>query len=240
MSALAANALTGCGLFLAWVVYRLQSASSRSDEVSAARAVLLAVQHGMVGAESRKGWGAEYFDTSYADGGGRKRARQDYEMVTKGGYSQVLGVPTAPLVTLIGSPHAGDLIDEQTLYAASIALWHIENFNQLVQQQSQLVAAHLPDIADKRTRTRRRDAIARAFFAQSEMLHSRGVGNAGADEGWYTELCRSVEANIAALGRLQPPSRWHRYRQSGWLVLADITFTALLVALVALVIAQSV
>jgi hypothetical protein len=188
------------GLALAWLLYRMERAGTRGREIAAARSVLLAVKRGMVdGLADETGWGERYFTTNWTPERAEDAAKAAAEKVLAGGYDQVLVVPTDPLRALIASPHAGDLISEDVVYYANVGLWHLVVFNQLVEQQSQLVAQHLAEIADADTNAQRRDVIARAIGAQARMLHGRGVGEPYTASGWYRRLKDEVNRNIARL-----------------------------------------
>jgi hypothetical protein len=188
------------GLALAWLLYRLERAATRRREIRAARAVLVGVERGMVGGLGEElGWGERYFATNYTEEVALRAGFDTGKSVLERSYQQVLVVPTAPLEALIGSGYAGDLVTEPTVYYANLGLWHLAVFNQLVEQQTALVAQHLVEITDPDLDTKRRERIAEAITAQARMLHRRGVGEPFTDEGWYRRLKDSVASDIARL-----------------------------------------
>lgn len=201
------DALALVGIALAIALYALQVAHSRRRDLEAARAVLHGVEHGMV-----RGWGEWFFSTVYTDEGAKQRAFQEAENVQRRGYGQVFLVPTESLASLVNSPAAGDLIDTAAVEAASLALYWVGVFNQLVQQQTDFNARHLAEIRDETLSAERRDALASAAFSISHMIHGSGVASANAEDGWYRNLCDRVEANIRELDeRARRPWWWQRW-----------------------------
>ena len=83
-------------------------------------------------------------------------------------------------------------------------------FNQLVEQQTSFYADRLPEILDSKLDPARRTVLASAAYAQSHMLHGRGIGDAGAPTGWYSQLKSRVAANIKVLENLEV-DRGHRH-----------------------------
>ena len=152
------------GLALAWLLYRLERAATRRRDIVAARAVLLSFKRGMVeGADGQKGWGEEYFRARWTEEKALESGSERADGVRNKRWYQVFVVPTEPLRALIASPHAGDLISEDVVYAANLALWHIVVFNQLVEQSTQMNALHLAEIVDPNLDQERREAIAIAI-----------------------------------------------------------------------------
>jgi hypothetical protein len=199
-----AGAVAVVGLVLAWLLYRLERAATRRREIDGARAVLLGVKRGMVdGFAGEPGWGDRYFARNWTEDQARERAVHDITELMERRYSQVLVVPTTPLHALIGSSFAGDLISEETVYLANIGLWHLDVFNQLVSQQTTMLAQHLPDVFDEETSAARRYALAEAIGSQARLLHRRGVGEPWSEEGWYRRLRASVDADLERLDRLR-------------------------------------
>jgi hypothetical protein len=88
-----------------------------------------------------------------------------------------------------------------------VALWQLGVFNQLVQQQTAFYGAHMAEINDENLSQSDRLALAKAATAQAYMLHGRGIGNAGANDGWYRRLTNQVEKNASDLRRA---ARWWR------------------------------
>jgi hypothetical protein len=201
------DALALVGIALAIALYAFQVAHSRRRDLEAARAVLRGVEHGMV-----RGWGEWFFSTVYTEEGAKQRAFQDAENVQRRGYGQVFLVPNESLASLVNSPAAGDLIDTEAVEAASLALYWVGVFNQLVQQQTDFNARHLAEIRDETLSAERRDALASAAFSISHMIHGSGVASANAEEGWYRNLCDRVEANIRELDEMaRRPWWWQRW-----------------------------
>lgn len=181
-------------LALTWLVYWLGRAASTGRDLGTALALLRAVQSGMP-------WGALYFGSGYDAKAVDDRARQEYETVLHGSYGQVFHVPTEPLAALVANPAAGGLVRRATVEAASVALWQLGVFNQLVRQQTDFNARHLAELYDDGLPPQRRETLAKAASAHSRMLHANGIG----DAHWYQTLMRELATNIdllnAQLGR---------------------------------------
>lgn len=229
------SAVAIIGLALAWLLYRLERAATRGREIDAARAVLLGVKRGMVdGFGDEIGWGDRYFARNWTEEDALKRAMHDIKELMEKRYAQVLVVPTAPVEALIVSTFAADLISEETVFLANIGLWHLEVFNQLVEQQTDMLALHLPDIYDEKVDDRRRYAIAEAIGSHTRLLHRRGVGEPWADDGWYRRLRASVDADLARLERARKaklyPLGERRLVVGDALAVAAVTATALVFA----------
>jgi len=195
-------------LAAAWLVYRLERAAARRRQVSSARAVLLGVWRGMVeGHAGGPGWGELYVMTNDAEGAATAAASiaQDAPPAR---YARVPVLPTAPLAALISSAHAGDLVSAETIYFANIGLWHLEVFNQLVVQQSHLVAQYDAKVFEKKLGERRRSLIARAIGSQASVSNRAGVGEPFADGSWYRQLRESLEVDIARLDA-ERGKRWY-------------------------------
>jgi hypothetical protein len=226
------------GLAAAWLLYRLERAATRRREITAARAVLVGLWRGMVdGYGGRPGWGELYFTTNYTDEAAAKSGKSMAEDVLRTRRSQVVVVPTGPLEALIASAHAGDLISEATIYFANIGLWHLEVFNQLVVQQSHLLAQHLVRILDERLGERRRSLIANAIGSQATVLHRRGIGDPFTDGGWYRQLKESLQSDIARLDA-ELRKRWYPAGERG-LVFGDATAAVAVLALSVILLATS-
>jgi hypothetical protein len=120
-------------------------------------------------------------------------------------------VPREPLVALVNSPSAGDLIAVETVETASLALYWVGVFNQLVQQQTDFNARHLAEIRDARIEEERLAAIGRGAYEISHMVHATGIASANAEGGWYRRLSEAVETNIADLEK-----RLRSWRQYTW------------------------
>lgn len=221
-------ALALLGLSLAWGLYRLERSASRRRDIDAARGLLLGVKRGMVG-----GWGDEYFAQRWTAAAAEGAAQHHKDLVLKRGYEQILVVPTEPLAALVSNPAAGSLISEDTVAAASLGLWHVEGFNQLVGQHSGMLAEYLVEMSDPNTPQARREAIASAIGVQARMLHRRGVGEPDEEGGWYRRLKESVDADLA---RLHDLGRRRWTRKEWWLPVGDIAASgAALLAVIALI-----
>lgn len=196
--------LVAVGFGLTWVLYRLDQAAAEDHDVEAARALLCAVRDGTP-------WGNEYFQHAYDDAGADARAHHDYVSVSEGSYGEIFEVPTEPVAALLGGTAASRWIDEPTVEAASVALWHLGTFNQLVRQKSDFNRSHLLEFYDAELPKRRRELLAIAAEKQSRMLHRNGVG----DTAWYHNLRRQISANIDALDATLRTRRhwWNRLRR---------------------------
>jgi len=227
------------GLAAAWLLYRMERSATRRREITSARAVLAGVWRGMVdGHAGGPGWGELYFTTNYTDEAAAKSGKSMAEDLLLSKHPQVLVVPTGPLEALISSAHAGDLISETTVYLANIGLWHLEVFNQLVLQQSHLLAQHLAKILDERLGERRRSLIANAIGSQATVLHRRGIGDPFADGGWYRQLKESIEGDIARLDD-ELRKRWYPSGERG-LVFGDATAAVAVLVLSGVLLATTI
>ena len=97
----------------------------------------------------------------------------------------------------------GDLISEETVFAANFALWRVEVFNQLVRAQTDFNMRHAVEIFDDKLDTDRRTVIAEAAQEISVGLHIGGIGRAGEAGGWYQRLTESVHADTERLRRMR-------------------------------------
>lgn len=183
------DVLTLAGLVVAVGVYLLQRAVERRRDIDAARSLLDAVVSGI------RPWGDLYFATHYDHEAAKERGKQDHAAVMGGDYIQVLRVPAAPLEALLSSPAVGGLIVRDTVQLASVALWHIGVFNQLVRQQTDFNTECLPEILDKRLDADRRKTLAQTAASISYMLHMNGIG----DGEWYSDLLAQLDSNRDAL-----------------------------------------
>jgi hypothetical protein len=171
--------LVPVGFVLTWLLYRRERASEKRRDVDAALSVLRAVRDGT------RPWGDLYFCTGYDGATTKTRAQEDYDTIMNDmSYGEVFRVPADPLVTLLSHPAAGGLIRKETVEAASVALWQIGIFNQLVRQKSDFNGRHLAEIRGSQLAPERRKALADAAFSQSAMLHRSGVG----DAAWWASL----------------------------------------------------
>jgi hypothetical protein len=137
-------------------------------------------------------WGDAFFEHGYNEQSAKERAEIDFNLVQNHRFGQVYRPPTAPLTALIEHP-AG--VREQTMKAASDALYWLGVFNQYVQQQTDFNTLHLAEFIDKKLPGERRSVLAEAARAQSLLLHGQGIG----DAGWYGKLKAELDMNIKLL-----------------------------------------
>lgn len=188
--ALATLVLVPVGFALTWYLYKRERNNEKRRDIDAALSVLQAVHDGI------KPWGDLYFSKGYDDESARKRAQEDYDwIINDKSYGEVFHVPADPLMALLSHPAAGGLIGRETVEAASVALWQIGIFNQLVRQKSDFNGRHLAEIRSGDLSPERRTSLADAAFSQSTMLHAKGVN----DGAWYANLMRRLDTNIEAL-----------------------------------------
>lgn len=188
--ALATLILVPVGFALTWYLYKRERSNEKRRDLDAAVSVLRAVRDGI------RPWGELYFSKGYDDESARERAQKDHDWIMRDkSYGEVFHVPSDPLVALLSHPAAGGLIERETVEAASVALWQIGIFNQLVRQKSDFNARHLAEMRDSDLPPERRRALADAAFSQSAMLHAKGVG----DGAWYANLMHRLEDNIEGL-----------------------------------------
>jgi hypothetical protein len=161
----------------------------------------------MVGRGDDESWGAKYFVGRWTEEKAAEAGQHHREMLLERKYEQVLVVPSEPLTALVASPLAGDLVSEETIYAANLALWHIAGFNQLVLQHTWMLASALFEINRPNTAEEDLIGIATAIGAQTTLLHRRGVGEPDEPGGWYRRLRTAVNADI---GRLATDRQWKR------------------------------
>jgi hypothetical protein len=220
---------TASAVVLAWLTFRLERGASRQRDRAAALAVLRAVQQGIVeGLPGQRGWGEFYFATIYDSRETQRRALETRGMVEKHGWDQVFVVPTAPLELLATSNHGG-LISEETVFAANLALWRVEIFNQLVQQQAMFNAVHAPEILDRNTTGDRLTILGIVAGNLSQGIHADGIGRANAEGGWYDRLKKAVAADVERLGEAAQEPWW---RSEPRLLVGDLV-VLLLVAIAA-------
>ncbi len=188
--ALATLVLVPVGFFVTWLVYNHERCDGKRRDLDDAVSVLRAFRDGIMP------WGELYFCQGYDYDSAKKRAQRDYDWImTDKSYGEIFHVPADPLVAFLGHPAAGGLIGKDTLEAASVALWRIGIFNQLVRQRSDFNGRQLVEIRDHDLPPSRRRALADASFSHSVMLHANGVG----DATWWTNLKQQLQINIEAL-----------------------------------------
>jgi hypothetical protein len=197
------DALALLSVTVAFALYRLDVLRARAGVIEAAIATLAAVQQAMVGTEEEPGWGSYYFKNRWTAARCVEVGKYYNGLIRDRKYEQVLVVPAEPLAALAATPVAGDLFSKETVYAANLGLWRVGVFNQLVGQQTSMIAAALPEIHDRRTRRSRRAALGAAIGAQAVMLHRDGVGEADEPDGWYYRLRTALTADLERLDGLR-------------------------------------
>lgn len=223
-------ALAAAALAVTWLVYRLQQYGSRTRDIEATRASLLAIKGALVEKPRQAAddpqppqpaWGDIYFTTVYDAKGLNERAHAARRQSELGVFDLVFVVPTEPIELLATSPAGEDLISAETIYAANLALWRLHVFNQLVMQQTVFNAVTYTDRLDASVSRKRHDAIAEAAAYFSLVLHKYGVDGVAAEGGWYQRLTAALEKDIDRLTRLRGFSL-DRFREQPFLVFADV------------------
>ena len=107
-----ALALAAAALAVAWLIFRLERFASRTREIEAAHASLLAVQGAILGQTgpaavepppSEPAWGPIYFSTIYDAEALNQRAHLARRQTEIGVFDQVFVVPTEPFEQLATS-----------------------------------------------------------------------------------------------------------------------------------------
>jgi hypothetical protein len=133
------------------------------------------------------------------------RAKKDYEAVMTFSYNQNFRVPTEPVISVIQQAEQGWLT-RMTIEADNVALWRMEVFNQLVQQQTDFNAAHLYQILNGGGMSPNdRAALANGAQRISETIYV-GIGNTR----WYPRLIDQIEQNIDILQHENDKGWWTR------------------------------
>ena len=227
--------MTALALAVAWFAFRVERASSRRRDIQAARAALVAVKRGMVegrpaGGDPYFGWGTIYFGNEYnavtAYNAGLDAAR----LVEQGGSYQVFAVPSAPLERLATAGGVGDLISEETIFAANFALWRVGVFNQLVEKQTAFNVQHAAEISDDSLPAGTRKAISLAAQELNIALHLDGIGLAARPDGWFGGLTAAVNDDVARLDSMAATPWWH-YSHDRHLMVVDVFVVALVVVI---------
>jgi len=235
--------LAALALGVAWLIFRLERWATRRRENDAALSILLAFQRGIAEGmpelgENYKGWGEIYFSTIYDARTALKRGLDHADAVEKFAWEQVYVVPTESLELLATTTLGGDLISEETIFAANFALWRVHVFNQLVDAQTAFNMRHAAEILDEHTSSVRRSTIAQAAQEIGVGIHSAGIGGAGAPGGWYDRLTKAVEADVKRLRGLQSWSWWRAGERH--LAVADVLAFSLCLGFVGLAIAKGI
>lgn len=148
-------------------------------------------------------------------------------------------MPTEPLELLATTTIGGELISEETVFAANFALWRVHVFNQFVWTQTLFNVQHGAEIVDPATSGDRLMTLGVVASQFSEAIHINGVGNANDPSGWYGRLKSAVAADVQHLNDLlQAP--WWRYRDERRLLFGDAAVLVLAALLGALAIYQAV
>jgi hypothetical protein len=225
---------------VAWIVFRVERAAHRRDQLRGARNVLLAVQRGIVEGlpeQQIPGWGEVYFKQVYDPRTGFLRAQQSRKAVEGRDWDQVFVVPTEPLELLATTTIGGELISEETIFAANFALWRVHVFNQFVWMQTLFNVQHGAEIVDPATSRERLTTLGVVASQFSEGIHLNGVGNANDPNGWYGRLKTAVAADVEHLDDLLG-APWWRYREERRLLFGDAAVFVLAALLGALAIYQ--
>jgi hypothetical protein len=184
------DALVLFGLALTLFLYRLERHTSDRSDLRDALAALQGARNGM------EPWATLYFRTNYDEKTARTRAHLDYDAVMRRGHGIVYRVPTDGVSALIDRLGQGIPARAETIEAINIALWQIGKFNQLVQQQTDFHATHLPEIMNPQLPEANRIALATAAESISFLLHFGGISNGM----WYQSLLDELSAESASLG----------------------------------------
>jgi hypothetical protein len=148
-----------------------------------------------------EGWGKWFFSNVYGDAEANAVASEHANLVREPlkGHHQVFVVPREPLVALVTNQAAGDLISDSTVESASLALYWVGVFNQLVQQETDYNALHLAEIRGEVISGADREGIARGVFSISQMIHGTGIARAAQQDGWYQRLTHDVRRDVDRL-----------------------------------------
>jgi hypothetical protein len=114
----------------------------------------------------------------------------------------VFVAPTETLASLASAMPQRDLIDYETVAAASFALWRVHVFNQLVGQLSDFNTAHSAELGN--ATPARLTELANAAASLSKLVHRHGVGQSwvmddGVTPGWFGLLVNALDANIKSV-----------------------------------------
>jgi hypothetical protein len=228
-------------IVVAWMVFRVERTASRRDHLVGARNVLIAVHRGMIEGlpeQDIPGWGEIYFKQIYDGRTGLVRGLQSRKDVESRNWDQVFVVPTEPLELLATATGGGELISEETIFAANFALWRVKVFNQFVWAQTRFNVEHGAEIIDPATSRDRLTTLGIVASTISEGIHIDGIGKAAEPSGWYGRLKTAVAADIARLDYLLD-APWWRYRGERRFLIADAAVFVLCMMLAALAVAHA-
>jgi len=139
-------------------VYRSQQVQSENQLIDATLGVLHGIRDGM------KPWADNHFGGSgWDEVQAAARAEKDRQCVREGVYFLNYRVPTELIVNLLQHSGTRAALSSETITLAGEALRKVGIFNQIVQQQTDFLAAHLPEIYYPTLEPARREALARTF-----------------------------------------------------------------------------
>jgi hypothetical protein len=187
--------IAGIGVFVALRIYRRQQYDSDLREINATTSLMTAVRDGI------RSWGHPYFLPKYDHDAAEARAEEDAQAILHRSFRQNFRVPTDPLVSLIMQPGEGRFVTREVTRSVNIALSRMGQFNQLVQEQTDFLGAHLPQIYNPHTNEQVRGALADSARQISMIIHGTIIGN----DGWYNNLVTALDMNIV---QLQSAARW--------------------------------
>jgi len=184
-------------LALGWLLFRIDRASRRRDELKNARTQL-------EGVRSTYELLDLYFTFDWDDKRATERADGLKTTLNAGSMEAIHPVTHVDSIrNLVASPYAGTLIDSDLVKTANEALWRIGVFNSYVDLHTQMLATHHPMLAA--ASQPEKDAIVDSMALEFKILHFAGVASPSALGGWYQRLKNEVSANLA---RLDCDLRW--------------------------------
>jgi hypothetical protein len=187
---------------LAICVYRSQQVEVENLQIDETLGFLRGIWDGM------RPWGDLHFNQEYSHQQAVERAEKDRQSIREGVYQINYRVPTEPLENLIHYSASGVLLDRDVIIRANEALRRVGIFNQLVQQQTDFLAAHLPEVYDPTLDPVKRNALADTAGAISQIIHEAAIG----DGAWYRDLMEAIEHTITALASRKRERFWNRRR----------------------------
>jgi hypothetical protein len=242
VAALVGLFLTSAAIALAWLLYRLDRMHARHRDLDGALAVVRGVKRGMVErVDGDVGWAEHYFATVYTGDPGDpeldKRLEEAWaSVVERRSPMQVFPVPLAPLQLLVSSP---DLVSDETVFIANVALWRIGVFNQYVRIQEDFNARLAPEIHDPHLDEDRRKAIGHAAVWIAEQMHVYGIGRANVGGAWYARLKRALDEDIARLTADRSKGFLEYSGSRRWFLVGDLGMIALVAAFAVTVIVRA-
>jgi len=193
--------LVPIGFAVTIAVYLSQQVKSENQQIDATLGVLRFIIDGM------KPWSDDHFGgQGYNEEQAIVRAARDRQCVRDGVYFLNYRVPSELIANLVEHEGTRVAISSDTMAKASEALRRVEIFNQVVQQQTDFLAFHLPAIYNRSTDTVQREAIADTAFAISKVLHESTIG----DAAWYRDLMTAIDRSIVDLEKQKRKHWWNR------------------------------